>query len=141
MDDNGDDCEKRFDLDGFEETALPPKLMALTKSVNRQSCENVEVVIGRNGCFLCWDERHPEMTTEIEYVTGQIGREALEAWWNASMGEQAARKEKRLEYQRLHEVLPSKGFQLRLTREQAFALLAACYSMGNEFAAEIEALL
>jgi len=144
-----DDRESRFELDGFDETALPPKLMALTKSVNRQLCENVEVVIGRNGCFLCWDERHAEMVTEIEYVTGKVGREALEAWVNRSTVDWEGEKAKRLEHRHLHEVLPSMGFQLPLTRTQAFALVAACYCRGNgtavceqsPFAAEFEALL
>src|SRR5262249_11194054 len=100
-DDTGDDREKRIEIDGFEETALPPKLMALTKSVNRQLCENVEVILGRDGCFLYWDERHPEMVTQMEYVTGKVGREALEAWaavaWDMEAG-----KEKRREHDRLY---------------------------------------
>jgi hypothetical protein len=58
---NGEDCEKYFDLDTFAEMWLPPKLMALTKDVNRRLCEHVEVIVGRDGCFLCWDERNAEM--------------------------------------------------------------------------------
>src|SRR5262249_61484007 len=88
--DSGDERERTFEYDGFEQTALPPKLMALTKSVNRQLCENVEVILGRDGCFLYWDERHPEMVTQMEYVTGKVGREALEAWvavaWDMEAG-------------------------------------------------------
>jgi hypothetical protein len=147
-DNSGDDREKRFELDGFGETALPPKLMALTKSVNRQLCENVEVIVGRDGCFLYWDERHPEMVTQMEYVTGKVGREALEAWvavaWDIEAG-----KEKRREHNRLYELLPSKEYELPLTRTQAFALVAACYCYArgaavceqSAFAEEIDALL
>jgi len=123
--------------------------MALTKSINRQLCENVKVVMGRHGCFLQWEERHRELVTELEWITGVIGRrEATEAWLNAPpdpMGE----REKRREYRRLYETLPSREFELPLTRIQAFALVAACYcrSQGaavrtpSVFAAEIEALL
>jgi len=147
--DSGDDRESRFELDCFEETALPPKLAALTKCVNRQLCENVEVILGRDGCFLCWNERHPEMVTQIEYVTGKVGRESLEAWCNASARDMEAEREKRREYTRLYDVLPSKGFELPLTRTQAFALVASCYCYAtgaavcepSAFAKEIAALL
>jgi hypothetical protein len=42
--DGGDDAEESFYLDGFGETALTPKLMELTKEVNRDSCENAAIL-------------------------------------------------------------------------------------------------
>ena len=45
-----------------------------------------------------------------------------------------------LEYRRLENVLPPKRLELPLTRQQAFALVAACW-LPEEFTAEVESLL
>jgi hypothetical protein len=149
-DEGGDDREERFTLDAFEQTALPPKLMVLTKRVDRQLCENVEVVVRRNSCFLCWDVRHREMVTEIEYITGKVGpREATRAWLDPSHADEGTERERRREHRRLYELLPSQHHKLPLTGKEAFALVAACncYPQGaslcepSVFADQIEALL
>jgi hypothetical protein len=147
-DEGGDDRKERFELDGFEETELTPKLKVLTKRVNRQLCENVEVVVGRDGCFLLWDERHPEMNTETEWLTGKLGREATEAYSNSPVDFESE-GEKRHEYRQLYETLPAREYKLPLTGREAFALLAACHFRPqgaslcepSVFADQIEALL
>src|SRR5215475_13945477 len=80
-DDDGSDRDEWFELELFAETALPPKLMELTKCVDRNRCENVQILHDNEGWSLVWDERHPELPTQIEYVTGEIGeRNARRAW-------------------------------------------------------------
>jgi hypothetical protein len=50
--DGGDDNEKSFYLEAFDETALTPKLMELTKDVNCDACENVAIIKTRAGRFF-----------------------------------------------------------------------------------------
>jgi hypothetical protein len=45
-----------------------------------------------------------------------------------------------LEYQQLETVLPPKQFELPLTRQQAFAVMAACW-LPAAFAPEVDSLL
>jgi hypothetical protein len=153
--DNGSNRPECFGLEAFEETALPPKLMKLTKSVNRKRCEDVQILHDEEGWFLVWNERHPELPTQIEYITGEVGeRDAWKAWGNVGPEGLEAKErteiKKRSEYNRLRaEVLLAKEHELTLTREQAFALIIACkcradgeeLSRQSTFAAEIEALL
>ena len=129
-----------FELDYFEREALPPKLMELTRTVDRSLCENVHVSEFRDGWFLLWDERHPEMLSQDEYFMLKKAEEC-ESDPLAYLG---ATQEERREYFRIYEDFPSKGFELPLTPKQAFALVAACYvrvDRPSPFAAEIEALL
>lgn len=146
--DNGSNRPEWFRLEAFGETALPPKLMELTKSVNRKRCEDVQILHDEEGWFLVWNERHPELPTQIEYITGEVGeRDAWKAWGNVGPEGLEA---KRSEYNRLRaEVLLAKEHELTLTREQAFALIIACkcqadgeeLSKQSTFVAEIEAML
>jgi hypothetical protein len=161
-DDDGDDAEESFHLDAFAETALTPKLMELTKEVNRDSCENAAIIKTRAGrFFLVWEERHPENVSLFEYSVGKPKPESMQDWedyWKQSapvtMSDPASYwkpsyRNKRREYNELCEKLPPKECELPLTRKQALALLVAHHlrpdgagiSEQPAFAAEIEALL
>ncbi len=117
-----------FDLDVMEESdyALPPKIAALVRQIDRSQCSKVRVVQLEEGDFsLRWQELHPEMVSTEEYLgpTQTVWRD----------------DEKLEEYNQTKEVLPPKEFELPLSRQQAFALIAACW-MPEEFAEEVEAL-
>ena len=85
--DDGSNRPEWFRLEAFEESALPPKLMQLTKSVNRKRCEDLQVLHDEEGWFLLWNERHPELPTQIEHITGEVGeRDAWKAWRERGAG-------------------------------------------------------
>jgi hypothetical protein len=115
-----------FDLDAITESDYEPpaKLANLVRQINRPGCQWVQIVKSKNGDFsLRWKETHPEMIPPDEYWKG-------EEWT----------EEKRQEYQNLVRIMPPKNFELPLTRQEAFALVAACW-LPEEFTAEIEALV
>jgi hypothetical protein len=160
--DGGDGGEQSFYLDAFAKTALTPKLMELTKEVNRDSCENAAIIKTRAGrFFLLWEERHPENVSLFEYCVGKPKPESVQDL--ADYYEQSAPvgmsypagywkqgyRNKRREYNELCKKLPPKECELPLTRKQALALLVAHHlrpdgagmSEQPAFAAEIEGLL
>ena len=105
----------------------PGAIGDLVKGLNRQQCCNVCVVRLNDGAFfLRWQERHPEMISAEEYWTNK----GETAW---------VRSEEHDEYKELLDLLPSRNFEMPLTRRQAFALIAACW-LPEEFTPEIEAL-
>jgi hypothetical protein len=151
--DGGDDAEESFYLDAFGEMTLTPKLMELTKEVNRDSCENASVIKTRTGrFFLVWEERHPENVSLFEYCVGKPKPESMQDWedyWKQSAPVSTSNRNQRREYNELCRKLPPKECEPSLTRKQALALLVAHHlrpdgagiSEQPAFAAEIEALL
>jgi hypothetical protein len=149
----GDDTEESFYLDAFGETALTPKLMELTKEVNRDSCENAAIIKTRAGrFFLVWEVRHPENVSLFEYCVGKPKPESMQDWedyWKQSAPVSMSNRDKRREYNELGKKFPPKECELPLTRKQALAILVAHHlrpdgagiSEQPTFAAEIEALL
>ena len=117
-----------FDLDVIVESDYepPPKIAALMRQIDRSLCRKVRVVQLKSGdFFLRWQETHPEMLSVDEYL------EQTQTDWRDP--------EKLAEYKQVEEVLPPKEFELPLPRQQAFALVAACY-LPEEFAEEVDAL-
>jgi hypothetical protein len=142
--DHGDSPEKSWPIEYFEEHALTPALKEVIKDVNRALCENVQVIKFADGRFcLVWEELHPEMVSENEYMAAVLGPD----WWHRYEPEREAdvRKERRVAM----ELLQSTECKLSLTRHEAFALLANCFLGASseavrdqsEFAAEIDELL
>jgi hypothetical protein len=118
---------EEFELDVLNESdvELPGKLADLIRQIDRRQSRRVRVVqLTGDGWLLRWEERHPEMLSAREYLG--------ERYWTD--------RQARLEYRRLENVLPPKRFELPLTRQQAFALVAACW-LPEEFAAEVESVL
>jgi hypothetical protein len=118
---------QEFELDVLNEsdTELPGKIADLVRQIDRRQCRRVRVVhLTGDEWLLRWEERHPEMLPAREYLG--------ERYWTD--------RQARLEYWQLEKVLPPKRFELPLTRQQAFALVAACW-LPEEFAAEVDSLL
>jgi hypothetical protein len=118
---------EEFELDVLNESdvQLPGKIADITRQIDRRQCWRVRVVRLTSGEWLLrWRERHPEMLSAAEYLG--------ERYWTDPKA--------RLEYQQLERVLPSKNFELPLTRQEAFALVAACW-LPQEFGAEVESLV
>jgi hypothetical protein len=106
----------------------PGKIADLIRPINRRQCYHVQVIQLMNGqWFLQWTELHPEMPPPEEYLG--------EAYYGMNESANAARRA----YLRLGDDLPPKRFELSLTRQQAFALVAACSLEG--FEEELAALL
>jgi hypothetical protein len=124
------DCRtvvEEFELDVLNESdvQLPGKIADLIRQIDRRQCWRVRVVQLADGEWvLRWKERHPEMLSASEYLG--------ERYWTDPRA--------RLEYGQLEKLLPPKDFELPLTRQQAFALLAACW-LPEEFASEVTSLL
>ena len=70
-----------------------------------------------------WEERHPELPSAREHLG--------EAYWYD--------RGKRLAYQKLYDLMPSKRHKIPLSRQEAFALVAAVY-VPDEFQPETDAL-
>jgi len=66
--DDGDGGEQSFYLGAFAETALTPKLMELTREVNRDSCDNAAIIKTRAGRFF------------FEYCVGKTRPESMQDW-------------------------------------------------------------
>jgi hypothetical protein len=118
---------EEFELDVLNESdcELPGKLADLIEQIDRRQCRRVRVVRLTGGDWLLrWEERHPEMLSAREHLG--------ERYWTD--------RQALLEYRRLENVLPPKRLELPLTRQQAFALVAACW-LPQEFTAEVESLL
>jgi hypothetical protein len=118
---------EEFELDVLNESdcELPGKLADLIQQIDRRQCRRVRVVqLTGDEWLLRWQERHPEMLSAREYLG--------ERYWT---DEQA-----RLQYRQLETVMPPKSYERSVTRQQAFALVAACW-LPEEFAAEFESLL
>jgi len=118
---------EEFELDVLNESdcELPGKIADLIGQIDRRQCRRVRVVqLTGKEWLLRWEERHPEMLSAREY----LGKR----YWTD--------RQARLEYRQLETVLPPKKFELPLTRQQAFAIMAACW-LPEEFAPEVESLL
>jgi hypothetical protein len=77
-----------------------------------------------NGEFIPrWEERHPELPSAQEYLG--------EAYWSD--------RQKRLQYRKLYDVVPSKGHEKTLTEQQAFVLWVAV-SIPGGFERQMDAL-
>jgi hypothetical protein len=118
---------EEFELDVLNESdcELPGKIADLIRQIDRRQCRRVRVVqlIG-DEWVLRWEERHPEMLSAREYL-GERYWTDQQAW---------------LEYRQLETVLPPKQLERPLTRQQAFAIMAACW-LPEAFAPEVESLL
>jgi len=118
---------EEFELDVLNESdcELPGKIADLIRQIDRRQCRRVRVVhLTGEEWLLRWEERNPEMLSAREY----LGKR----YWTD--------RQARLEYRQLETVLPPKKFELPLTRQQAFAIMAACW-LPEEFAPEVESLL
>jgi hypothetical protein len=115
------------DFDWFLKNDLPTlplqlaaKLSAMLKPIDRALVEHrAEIVHLEDGSFaLRWEERHPEMLSSEEFC----GR-----FFSAKQ---------RDEFKKLKRACPSKHRELRLSRQQAYALLVAhAFTLsGTEFA-------
>lgn len=131
-----------FNLDALNEKdfELPPGRAAdLSRPINRQQCSKAEVVHLEGGTwFLRWKERHPEMVSRLEYVMGKDDAEAERLYFERTRLDYDAPDiaEREAEYGELQRVLPYKDYELPLTRQEAFILVAACW-LPEEFWPEL----
>jgi hypothetical protein len=118
------DLDALSDDDDFE---LPGEIAALISQINRRKCRRVRIVQLQDDQFLLrWQERHPEMVSFHE-LYGEKRK------WKQY-------KEKLPEYQKLEDAMPPRNFELPMSRQEAFALIAACW-LPNEFQSDVSALL
>ena len=121
---------QEFALDVIIESGFEPpgKIRTLLPKINWRQCCSVRIALLNDGAFfLRWKQLHPEMVSPEEF-------------WDDKGETIWLRTEEQDEYKELLEHLPSRSFELSLTRRQAFAVIAACW-LPEEFAEEIGALI
>ena len=130
------ECDDPTIADCFELDALnddgdgnfepPGEIAALVHQINRRQCRQARIVQLQDGqFFLRWQERHPEMVSFDELYGRKL--------WEKQHDELA-------EYRKLEDAMPPRNFELPMSRQEAFALIAACW-LPNEFQNDVAALL
>jgi hypothetical protein len=126
-----DDFECLFDSLPELPEVLAAKLAAILDPIG-SGVDTAEIMQREDSGFaLRWEERHPEMVSREEYCEGAYGADYLKLT---------------AEFTELRRALPSKPFELPLTRAQAYAILIVhdfpCFDKeSGAFEAENESLL
>ena len=123
----------KFNLDVFGgvlgDGELPPGIVKLVERVNADLCGDEAAILKRkDGTYwLHWEERHPEWVSDDDLRAAGVGDLDLE------------------ERKTLGEALRNRGYELPLTRAEAWAVIVRYHLSGygykREFAPELKRLL